>query len=527
MRDGISNQENGILVIDWSKVIGKGYTRGWYTNCKARYRIFKGARNTKKSKDIMGYEVVHKILNNDKRNILIVRKNDNDNRQTTYENIVGCIEDLGISIGNRSDENVSFVTSTNPLMITYKPTGQKIIFRGMNNPTSLNSLTFSHGYLTDVYIEEAFEIESYDDFRKLDGSLRGKLPDGLTLQITLCFNAWNQSTWLYTEFFKGRLEDDISVLDDPERTFMDYYDPNFVGPYGVGLYLHISTYKINEFRDKEVYDRSAQENKEKVPERYYVEFLGCWGNSTEACYPSFKMSLVKPIDELVGVDKYNQPLYEFADYAIGIDTGLSNGEGKKRIVLKDQKVEERIKSATTMALVAITSDYRKIVVIDEYYHSNVAAFNGMNTDTTDRLKQPQIIDTLVRTLLEWKRIYKIKDMSILMKGTTNCYVDSADLGFRQDMELKARELELYDTDFYASTKMSVQFRVDFYDFLMGYGDILISDRCKNYIREIKSARRGEKGEARSDIDDHMLTGVEYGAQPMIPDLLEYKDFKIR
>ena len=202
-----------------------------------------------------------------------MRQNDSDNRQSTYENICGCIVDLGLE--------EAFKFSKNPLVIEYKKTGQQIIFRGLNNPTSLNSITFAHGYLTDVYIEEAFEISSYADFRKLDGSVRGKLPDGLFHQITLCFNSWDGDSWLNEVFFKNRLEDDYEILDRPDITYMDYYDPDFIGDYGKGLYLHISTYKINEFRHPD-YDLAAQAMKKRAPEIYKVEFLGMFGNTTFA-----------------------------------------------------------------------------------------------------------------------------------------------------------------------------------------------------------------------------------------------------
>lgn len=524
MREDIGSIVDGTFIIDWEKVIGKGYTRGLFFNCNARYRLFKGARNTKKSKDIIGYEPIMKILSNDKRNILVLRQNDVDNRQSTYENIVGCLDDLGISVGTKSDQMASFITSTQPLMITYRPTGQKIIFRGLNNPTSLNGITFSHGYLTDVYIDEAFEIESYSDFRKLDGSLRGKLPNGLSLQMTLCFNSWAKSTWLYTDFFKDRLEDDKNVLDDPNRTFMDYYNPNFIGPYGKGLYLHTSTYKINEFRDKEVYDASAMEMKAKSPSTYEVEFLGMWGNSTSQVYKGFTDKLIVPIQKIFETDERMMPKIDFIDFRIGIDTGLSNGEGKKRVVLKNENVDEKIKSATAMSLVAITSDYGKMYIIDEYFHSNVGSYSGYNTDNNQNMTEPELVTKCITTIRDW--IEKYSNKTYLLRGSINVFVDSADIGFRQNLELKAREYGLYQLSFYGSTKMPVQSRVDFYSLMMDYGDLIVTDKCKNYIREVKNARRGEKGEARQDGDDHMLTAVEYGFQQMLPDLRQFKTFKV-
>lgn len=512
MRDDIYTIVDNKIRIDPYKAIGTGYEYGWFSNCPVRYRIFKGARSTKKSKDIIGYEPIFKIISDPRRNILICRQNDSDNRQSSFENIWGCICDLGF-------EN-SFEACKNPLSITYIPTGQKIIFRGLNNPTSLNSITFSVGFFTDIYIEEAFEVESYADFRKLDGSLRGKLPPGLFQQVTICMNAWSQDCWVYEEFFKGRLEDDFEILDSDDVTYMDYYDPNYIGNYGKGIYLHISTYKINEFRDKEVYDMSMNELKKKAPEIYKVEGLGMWGNATEATYPEFNQSCIIPIQDVLATNGG----MKFAEFCIGIDTGLSSGDGKRKKVKKNQDVATRIKAATTAQLVAVTSDYKKIVSVAEYFHSNDKAFNSVNTDNKDNLTSPQLMDAIIKQIIEWIKIYSPSNTG-LMRGEINIYVDCADIGFKQGLELKAREYGLYNLSFYGSTKISIQSRVDFIRLMMAYADFLVVDQCKNLIREIKNSRKGETGEPRVDSDDHAINANEYGWAPFRLSLLRWKTFK--
>ena len=100
---------DGSKAISLRKVIGQGYDDAWFTNCKGRYRLFCGARSTKKSKNIMGYEPIFKILSDPRRNILIARQNDSDNRQSTFENITGCIIDLGLER--------EFKVSKNPLLL--------------------------------------------------------------------------------------------------------------------------------------------------------------------------------------------------------------------------------------------------------------------------------------------------------------------------------------------------------------------------------------------------------------------------
>ena len=52
--------------------MGKGYTRGYWRNCHTRYRAFKGARNTKKSWDICGFEIIDKIVSDERRNVVVV-----------------------------------------------------------------------------------------------------------------------------------------------------------------------------------------------------------------------------------------------------------------------------------------------------------------------------------------------------------------------------------------------------------------------------------------------------------------------
>ena len=52
--------------------------------------------------------------------------------------------------------------------MTYVPTGQKIYFRGLDDPLKVTSITVEIGYLCWCWIEEAYEITNEDDFNMLD-----------------------------------------------------------------------------------------------------------------------------------------------------------------------------------------------------------------------------------------------------------------------------------------------------------------------------------------------------------------------
>ena len=479
--------------ISMSQLVGNGYDSFW--NFKGRYRLIKGSRNSKKSVIGMGYRIIMDILENKNNNVLVIRQVDATQRQSTFANIVRWLNVMGIA--NR------FKIINNPLKIIYIPTGQIMVFRGMNQPTSLTSITVETGVLSKVYIEEAFEIKGYEDFRKLDGSIRGIAPEGVTYQITMVFNPWNIDSWLYQQFFKGRLEDDYETL--LREPYMELVDENYIGDYGKGLYLMINNYKINEFRDKDVYDVAMNELSRRAPDIFKVEGLGMWGNAAGACYPEYSDKLIISRGQANG--------YQYVDYAIGIDTGLGNGEGK---IKKTEEGAIMIRSATSMQLVGLTNDYSKLVSINEYFHTNA----GLPSPKTE----PQIMEEIIDTIFKWRELYK--DHRKLMKGLTYVWVDSADIGFRQGLELMARQKGLYNVYFGSSTKMKIQNRIDIVRLLMAWDEFLISEACPNLSRELKNSRIGA-GTAREDINDHAINANEYGWASMIKQLQRWSQFKER
>lgn len=469
--------------------IGKGYGNAWWTNCNARYRCIEGARSTKKSVNMGGYEPVFKIISDPNRNIIMCRKDDTNNSTSTYPNIVATIIQLGLQD--------YFITKKAPQEIIYKPTGQKIIFKGCNNPTAITSTKFAVGELTDIYFEEASELESYEDFRKIDGSVRNSKGKGL--QITMLMNGWDKKSWIYEIFWKGRLEDDYEYLETHD--YMDYYDPDFtLGQDSKGLYLHKSTFRINEFRSP-YKDESMRILKEKAFEIYKVEGLGMWGNTSDATYLYWNDSLIIP--------HYQAAQMQFASITVGVDIGSGNGEGKMVKNTKDKP--NRYRSAMTMSITGLTSDYSKLIPLNEYFYSPL--------NEVVKKGSPEIADEMIRTLCQWRDMYRIF-------GTFVIYVELADPGgFRTLLEAKAKEHSLFNARFIASTKNKIQSRVDFENLLMAFGEFTPTDQCQNLIREIKNARAAEDGRCREDDDDHMINANEYSWIPLLPKIKRYKDFK--
>ncbi len=166
-------------------VVGKGYGTFW--KFKGRYRVVKGSRASKKSKTTALWFIVN-LMKYQQANLLVVRKTYRTLKDSCFTELKWAIHRLGVSDWWEIKES--------PLEMTYTPTGQKIYFRGLDDPLKVTSITVEVGCLCWAWIEEAYEIMKESDFDTLDESIRGEVPDGLFKQWTITFNPWNERHWL-------------------------------------------------------------------------------------------------------------------------------------------------------------------------------------------------------------------------------------------------------------------------------------------------------------------------------------------
>ena len=230
-------------------VVGKGYKESW--NFKGRYRVCKGSRASKKSKTTALW-YIYNIMKYKNANLLVVRKTYRTLKDSCYTELKWAIHRLGV--------DAFFNCTQAPLEITYIPTGQKIYFRGLDDPLKVTSITVDVGSLCWLWIEEAYEINSEADFDMLNESIRGEVQDGLFKQVTLTFNPWNDRHWLKRKFFDNPDKDTLAMT---------------------------TNYTCNEWLDEA--DLQVFETmKEKNPRRYQVAGLGNWGIVDGLVYENWK-----------------------------------------------------------------------------------------------------------------------------------------------------------------------------------------------------------------------------------------------
>mgnify|MGYP001244476366 FL=1 len=133
-------------------------------NNEATHFLLGGGRGSTKS-SFTPTEIVLGIISDPNANAIALRKVKDTLRESVYESFVWAIEKLGIS--HLFDCRVS------PMQIIYKPTGQKIIFRGADKPIKIKSLRLRKGFFKYAWYEEADEF-SLEDIRSINQTaLRG------------------------------------------------------------------------------------------------------------------------------------------------------------------------------------------------------------------------------------------------------------------------------------------------------------------------------------------------------------------
>lgn len=106
------------------------------------------------------------IKNNSDMHALILRKVGNTLHDSVYAQMKWAIQKMGLE-----DE---FIYKVSPLEIIYKPTGQKIFFRGADDPLKIKSIKPEFGYIGIVWFEELDQFAGPEEIRSIEQSaIRG------------------------------------------------------------------------------------------------------------------------------------------------------------------------------------------------------------------------------------------------------------------------------------------------------------------------------------------------------------------
>ena len=303
------------------EAVGKGYREFW--EFTGRYRIVKGGRGSKKSTTaalwIIYQMMFHFHAYGVKPNTLVLRRYDKTNRDSTFSQLQWAI--------NRLSVPHLWKSTTSPLALSYRPSGQVILFRGVDDPQSITSIVTSEGNLCWCWWEEAFQITNESDFDKVDLSLRGKLPEQLFCQHTLTMNPWSDKHWIKPRFFDKKSDNILAITRN---------------------------YDCNEFlseADHDIFKTMKIDN----PRRYAIEGMGAWGISEGLVYENWEER------EFNWLEKLRRAKQQYKAF-FGLDFGFTN-------------------DPTAFVAVAVEEDKREIYICAEFYKTRL-----LNRDIASAIK---------------------------------------------------------------------------------------------------------------------------------------------
>jgi PBSX family phage terminase large subunit len=201
--------------------------------------VLKGGRGSAKSthiamkliEDMMCYPVT----------TLVVRKVARTLEESVFEQLKEAIEMLGVSQYWR--------VMKSPLQLIFLPRGNKIIFRGADDPMKIKSIKVSKFPIAFLWIEELAEFKTEEEISTIENSvLRAELPDGLFYSFYYSYNPpKRKQSWVNKKY---------------ETQFIDS-----------NTFVHHSTYLDNPHLSKKFIDE-AENVKKKNPKKYEWEYLG-------------------------------------------------------------------------------------------------------------------------------------------------------------------------------------------------------------------------------------------------------------
>lgn len=313
------------------EITGKGYNRYWHS--KNFYRVVKGSRGSKKSKTT-ALNFIIRLLQYPWSNLLVVRRYSNTNKQSTYTDFKWACNKLGVTHLFKFNESLP--------EITVRKTGQKILFRGLDDELKITSITVDVGILCWAWFEEAYQIETEDKFSTVVESIRGTHDsEDFFKQITITFNPWNERHWLKCAFFdkETRRADTLALT---------------------------TTYKCNEWLD-EVDIKRYEDLYITNPRRARIVCDGDWGVAEGLVY-----------DNVIVEDFNVKELLKTCKLAVGLDFGFTHDPtalivfliGDRDIYIFDEAYEKGLSTKDIAELIK-DKGYANSVIIGDSAESRL------------------------------------------------------------------------------------------------------------------------------------------------------------
>lgn len=329
------------------------------------YYWLEGGRGSTKSSDI-SIEIPPLIIKNPECHAVVLRKVGNTIKNSVYPQMQWGIDALGLTD--------KFRFKTSPHEITYKKTGQKILFFGVDDPQKIKSIKLPFGYVGICWIEELDQFSGMEEIRNLNQSLLRGAP------VFWEFCSFNppksQNNWVNEE----------KLFDDPDRL------------------VHHSTYLgvPREWLGDRFFE-DAEKLKIKNEMAYRHEYLGEVTGTGGAVFENVEDMAMS--DELVG--NFDR-LYYGLDFGFAVDplayVAMYYDAKREDLYIFDEIYQQKLTNSQAAGRIAQRTGDR-LVIADSSEPKSIKEMKDYGLHITGARKGPDSVEHGIKWLQDRAHIY--------------------------------------------------------------------------------------------------------------------------
>ena len=329
------------------------------------YYWLEGGRGSTKSSGI-SVEIPQLLIMNPECHAVVLRKIGNTIKNSVYPQMQWGIDALGLTS--------KFRFKTSPHEITYKKTGQKILFFGVDDPQKIKSIKLPFGYVGIVWCEELDQFSGMEEIRNLNQSL---LRGGPRFWEFCSFNPpKSQNNWVNEE----------KLFDDPDRL------------------VHHSTYLgvPKEWLGDRFFE-DAEKLKARNETAYRHEYLGEVTGTGGAVFEN--------VEEMTMSDKLVRTFdrrYYGLDFGFAVDplafVAMYYDAKHEDLYIFDEIYQQKMTNGQAAELITTRSNHGRILA-DSAEPKSIAEMAALGLRISGARKGPDSIDFGMKWLQGRNRIY--------------------------------------------------------------------------------------------------------------------------
>lgn len=263
--------KNTLVELNFRVLVGKHFDK--ITDNKVRYKILKGAKGTKKSESIIAW-IIFQMVFKPKYNALVIRRYLKDHQETTVAGFSTVLQRIEAKFGwdyqkfwkmsspqsnqpyiwfNRYGINGEVRKRQEVRLISWENTdvGSQKWHNGgycgtihWEEPLEKIDTKKGGAELTDEFMEEQWPILE-ESFLRYD-SITNKPEDVGMQEVLMSFNSWNKYHFVVRNYVYAFMQENEEALEKYGK--QEYYSQK--AHQGLGTYIMLMTWKVNEFRTK-------------------------------------------------------------------------------------------------------------------------------------------------------------------------------------------------------------------------------------------------------------------------------------